>query len=133
MEFQLDIEALSEKLACLPSNKSAKNSEISYEMLRLAPSALAPYLSLLYKACLKAGHLPADWLHSLVIPKHKGHGASKSLPDSYRPISLSPAVGKVLEHFVSDYLCSMLEQKAILHPRQGYKIYNKIPRQISNT
>jgi hypothetical protein len=118
MEFELDVDALAEKLAGLPSNKSPKHSEISYEMLRLAPIALAPYLYLLYKGCLEAGHLPADWLHSLVIPKHKGHGASKSNPDSYRPISLSPAVGKVLEHFVSDYLCAMLEQKAILHPRQ---------------
>jgi hypothetical protein len=118
MSFDLNVEALAEKLANLPSNKSPKSSEISYEMLRLAPSALAPYLCLLYQGCLNAGHLPYDWLHSLVIAKHKGHGTSICRPESYRPISLSPAVGKVLEHFVSDYLCAMLEEKAILHPRQ---------------
>jgi Reverse transcriptase (RNA-dependent DNA polymerase) len=127
MGFELDVELLAEKLGSLPSNKSPKNTEITYEMLRLAPSSLAPYLYLLYKACLDTKQLPAEWLHSLVIPKHKGRGISINRPESYRPISLSPAVGKVLEHFVSDYLCNMLEQKSILHPRQDMKlVVNKI-------
>lgn len=116
MEFELSVEALAEKLAGLPLNKSP-SSEITYEMLKLAPSSLAPYLYLLFNACIKSGNLPADWLHNVVVPKHKRLGASKIKPESYRPISMSPAVGKVLERFVADYLCTMLEEKAILHPR----------------
>jgi len=109
-------ELIVEKLKTLSLNKSSGPSDITNEMLMLAPDALAPYLHFLYSKCLEFGELPKEWLHSQVVPAYKGKG-KRSDEDSYRPISISPVVGKLLEHIVAEYLSTMLDVESVLHHR----------------
>ena len=62
-----------------------------------------------------AGHFCAS-LH--VHPVHKGHGKDHREPSSYRPISILPALSKVLEIVVRDALLDHLEARGVLPESQ---------------
>src|SRR5690606_23644399 len=54
----------------------------------------------LYNACLTVGHYPTAWKHAIcvLIPKP---GRDPSLIKAYRPISLLPNIGKILENILA--------------------------------
>ena len=57
---------------------------------------------------------PDIFKQAIVHPIHKGKGADRSLPASYRPISILPALSKILERIVSDQLAEYLEENEML-------------------
>ena len=52
-----------------------------------------------YNKCYTEGQTPQEWREAIVIPIHK-KGKPKNDPNSYRPISLTPHLGKVYERLV---------------------------------
>ncbi|CAB3368643.1 Hypothetical predicted protein [Cloeon dipterum] len=117
VEFKLDIQMIEERIALLPSNKSHGSFDVSNEMIKLDATAIAPFLFRMYQIILKTRNIPEDWLHSTVIPAYKGKGEVTS-EDNYRPISLSPPLGRLLEHIIGDYLNDVLKELFLLHVRQ---------------
>ncbi|MFG1588221.1 hypothetical protein ACDT12_13090 [Staphylococcus aureus] len=77
--------------------KSAPGEDgIQYEMLRnLPPSSLNSLISL-YNQSWFAGVLPSAWKTATVVPILK-KGKPASVPSSYRPISLTSTLCKVME------------------------------------
>lgn len=61
--------------------------------------------------------LPANWKHSIVVPIPKNSGYSNE-PDSFRPISLTCCISKVLERMVNRRLIRYLEDGNYLDHRQ---------------
>ena len=57
------------------------------------------------------------WKSTKVFPVHKKD--DKSDPNNYRPISVLPAVGKVIERFIYDQLYSYLSRNKILTKHQS--------------
>ena len=55
---------------------------------------IAPCLTLLYQASLNQGIIPDDWKRASVVPVYKKR--DRSLPENYRPISLTSVVCKTL-------------------------------------
>ena len=62
--------------------------------------------------------IPEDWKISIIIPLLKS-GKSSTTAQSYRPISLLPCIGKLLEKLVNNRLMFELESKFVLRPSQG--------------
>ena len=64
----------------------------------------------LYNKCLKFGTFPRVWKNSVVkvIPKHGS--TSQDTAKAYRPISLLPVMGKLLEKLLNDRLSYFLHQ-----------------------
>ena len=69
---------------------------------------------------LSNGVVPQDWKHALVTPIPKGTRATE--PSDTRPISILPAIMKLVERVVQKQLVSYLEENFLLSDAQhGYR------------
>ena len=81
-------------------------------LLEKITNQLAPSLTLVFKASLNQSKLPSDWKIAHIVPAHKK--GDRSLPNNYRPISLTSLCCKALEHIISTSIYSHLSQANVL-------------------
>ena len=99
-------------------NSSPGQDTISYEILKEIPkSGLLVLLKILNHTWAK-GKLPADWKHALVTPILKPTKPNND-PTSYRPISLTSSICKIMERLISNRLGWYLEQNQLLNKNQS--------------
>ncbi len=72
---------------------------ISMAMLKLCPTEIAVPLSLIFQQCIDTGKFPDSWKLANVQPVHKKN--NRQIKSNYRPISLLPLCGKILEKVYS--------------------------------
>lgn len=101
----------------LPTKKSPGHDLITNIILKnLTRKALAN-LATTFNACLRIGYFPRTWKHAEIILFHKP-GKVKSNPTSYRPISLLPTLGKLLEKIILTRLNTYIIDNNIIPPIQ---------------
>ena len=83
----------------------------------MCDSALIVPLKIIFANCLSKGIFPDIWKHANVVPVHKKN--EKNLKGNYRPISLLPIFGKILEKLIFDSLYSHLVSSELLNPNQS--------------
>ena len=98
-------------------NTSPGPDDIPNWCLHNAGDSLVHSLLHLYNLYWKVGKHPARWKHAHVLPLPKPH-RDHTLPSNYRPISLLPTLGKVLERLVYNRLYYVAESTHFLHPHQ---------------
>ena len=90
---------------------------ISIQMLK----ALSPYcigaVTHLVNRSLISGSFPSSWKSSIVIPLPKI--SNPSLVSHFRPISILPAISKVLEKVVAEQLATFMEGEGLLSDTQS--------------
>ncbi len=86
-------------------------------MIKLGDAALVIPLKIIFKNCLRRGVFPEIWKFANVVPVHKKN--EKNVKGNYRPISLLPIFGKVLEKLMYDTLYSHLVTNELLNPNQS--------------
>ena len=88
-------------------SKSSGLNDISSFIIKEAFSVLSPEITHMYNLSIVSSKFPAAWKEALVIPIPK----SGNLTDvqNYRPISLLPLPGKILEKLVHHQLVDYLE------------------------
>ena len=86
-------------------------------MIKLCDSALVVPLKIIFMSCLRDGTFPDIWKHANVVPVHKKN--EKNVKTNYRPISLLPIFGKILEKLIFDSLYSHLVSSELLNPNQS--------------
>ena len=59
---------------------------------------------------------PTEWKVARVTPIYKN--GTRSLPENYRPISVLPAVSKLMERFIYDEFYDYLKINELLSPNQ---------------
>jgi len=105
-------------IKCCKKDKSAGPDEITYEMLKnLPPEFLEVVLKFLNKIW-QDGNLPEAWKHAIILPFRKPAKPANN-PTSYRPISLTSCLCKIMERIVTDRLTTYLEQNNLLNPAQA--------------
>ena len=72
----------------------------------------------LYNEVWRTGNFPQAWRHSVIVPVLKA-GKDKQNLSSYRPISLTSTVGKIMERLVKDRLMYYLEKNGIFTVRRS--------------
>jgi hypothetical protein len=77
---------------------------IPTSVLKKGVEVLAGPISHLVNRSLAEGRLPAAYKIGLVHPIHKGKGKPREDPGSYRPVTILPAMSKVLETIVKGNL-----------------------------
>ena len=82
--------------------KSVGFDKIPNKLLKKAANVVAPFLIATYSASICTGIFPLEWKASRVSPVYKN--GSRNNPSNYRPISVIPAVAKILEKIVYDQL-----------------------------
>ena len=73
-------------------------------------------MSNLFNLSLRTCKFPSKWKQAKIIPLHKG--GSKDDVNNYRPISLLPLPGKLLEKIIHLRLMKYLEDNVVLSPNQ---------------
>ena len=116
-EFTISDENILKTIRSLNPNGAHGWNDISIRMIKLCDDALLLPLKLIFQNCLSQGIFPEMWKNANVVPVHKKN--HKNLKQNYRPISLLPIFGKILEKLVFDTLYRHLEVNSLLNPNQS--------------
>ena len=98
-------------------HSSPGNDKISYEILKQIPKPCQNIILKFFNLVWNKGTLPADWKHSIVIPILKINKL-KSDPQSYRPISLTSALCKIMERLIANRLSWFMEKNNLFNKYQ---------------
>jgi hypothetical protein len=109
---------LHDALGKLKTHKAEGADGVSNEMLRrLGPRAKEALLSVYNKSWLRK-EVPTEWRRATIIPILKPHKPPEK-PGSYRPISLTSCVGKLMERLVQERTMHLLESSHVLDNNQA--------------
>ena len=100
----------------LKPGKVAGPDDIPTWILKICAVQVAPILQVIFTQLPNSGTLPNDWLTANVIPIYKK--GNKSIPTNYRPISLTAACCKVMEHIIFHSIMDHLNAHNIINPNQ---------------
>ena len=100
------------------NGKAAGNDDIPYEMIKhLGPKAQGMLLDL-YRKCWRGAGIPTAWRKACIKTLLKEDKDPKD-PTSYRPISLTSCLGKILEKIIANRLIHLLEDRGLLTNNQA--------------
>ena len=101
---------LAELQCAISSRKNASpgRDSVCYPMLKKLPINSLNHLLRLFNSSWSTGTVPAAWKHSIIVPIPK-NGKDPTSAKSYRPISLTSHIGKVMEVMVVNRLRWFLE------------------------
>lgn len=83
----------------LSANKAPGDDKISNKIIKNCPRKVIVQLYYIFNSCLKFQHFPNCWKNAIVIPIKKPN-KNHTIPTNYRPISLLPQLGKLLEKII---------------------------------
>ena len=98
------------------NKKSPGPDLISGYIMKITRDTIGPVLTKLFNDCINKGIFPDLLKITEIIPLHKG--GDRSIPTNYRPISLLPIIGKLLEKVISNRLIAFLDKYNILAQNQ---------------
>ena len=100
------------------NNKAAGSDDIPYEFIKnLGPRAQDMLLEI-YKRCWIGEGIPTKW-RTEVIKTMLKEGKDPKDPTSYRPISLTSCLGKILEKIIANRLIHLLEERETITDNQA--------------
>ena len=91
-------ESILKIIRTLDLNKALGHDDISIRMIELCDKCIISTLSLIYENCINSRISPKIWKKSNVVPLQKK--GDEQFIDNYRPVSLLPVFGKILERFI---------------------------------
>lgn len=94
-------------------NVATGTDPISYKMIQHLPDSMLEKLLLFFQACWEGNCIPQAWREALVVAIPK-EGKPKNSPSSYRPISLTPHLGKIYERMVKNRLEFFLDKHNVI-------------------
>jgi hypothetical protein len=127
--FEIKDRDIRHRLNKIKSHASYGPDGLSGELIKRLGDILTPFLKHLFNVIINNGDLPDDWKKSYIIPIYKnGH---RNSVDSYRPVSLTCIVCKLMEHLIADYIKEVLRKKNWLWEgqhgfRKGYSCESQL-------
>ena len=110
--FQLVSESKVVKLLNgLSNRKAAGLDKISGKILKIAPSLTHIFNHSLISKCF-----PCEWKMARLIPLYKK--GPRDLTENYRPISILPAISKIMERILHDQIYQYLSDNSLLSEHQ---------------
>jgi ribonuclease HI len=98
--------------------KSPGNDKIPYEFFKHLHKHALKILLLFYNKIWTESEIPSDWQHAIILPVLKPNKSPGS-PDSYRPISLTSTMCKIMEKLVTNRLQWFVEKNNLLSKNQS--------------
>ena len=118
-EFALVSPAEVEKLLKgLNPSKASGPDNISSAELKLSAKCIAGKIATIFNESLRSGDLPTEFKIGHVIPLLKPGKTDTTNPASYRAITLTPVLSKVLERVVHNQVTAFLNETAALNDQQ---------------
>ena len=97
-------------------SKSSGLTNISSYVLKVMFTILAPQVTFMLNLSMKSAIFPQAWKEALVIPIPKGGNLTQV--KNYRPISLLPLPGKILEKLMHKQLSEHIDENSLLTENQ---------------
>ena len=94
-------ESILKTIRALHVKKAYGHDDISIRMTKFYDKSIVPAMSLIYKNCINSGISPNIWKKSNIVPVHKK--GDKQVVDNYKPVSLLPIFGKILERLIFNH------------------------------
>ena len=105
------------RLLCqLPSAKATGIDNISSKIIKIAAPVISSSLTYVFNQSITLCVFPNDWKIARVTPIFKN--GKQNLPGNYRPISVLPAISKVMEHIMYTQLYEYLTKNKLLSEHQ---------------
>ena len=112
-----DPEEVKNTVSSLKAKNSASIDQISTNIVKLFPFKVISIISYLINKSFSEGKFPDVYKLAKVVPIFK-KGGKKTNYEDYRPISLLPAISKVIEKIVHKRLYKFLDKNNILYQNQ---------------
>jgi hypothetical protein len=87
----------------LSNNKATGIDKISSKIIKLAAPVISDSLTLIFNQAITLSSFPDEWKVARVMPLYK-NGQRRSIPTNYRPISVLPAISKIMERILYNQL-----------------------------
>ena len=94
----------------LDPNKAHGHDNISIRMLKICGSSIYKPLEMIFKQCIETGFFPSEWKKANIVPIHKK--GDKQTIENYRPVSLLPICGKILERLMFNEMFNFLSNQS---------------------
>jgi hypothetical protein len=127
---RVTLEELESNLAKCKNRSAVGKDNISYSMIKKLPKKTKESLCLIYSDAIRLGYFPALWKSAIVkmIPKPQ---KDLKYAKNFRPISLLPCLGKVLERILAQRLSKLLEEKNMFSKSQsGFRRHHMTAEQL---
>ena len=119
-------------LSNLNPNKAIGPDNVPGKFLKLCAYEIADIYQVLFQASLDQGVVPPDWKEANIVPLFKK--GDKSLPENYRPISLTSLSCKLLEHVVHSNIMTHFDKFEVLDDAQhGFRKRRSCVSQLIST
>ena len=104
----------------LDPNKAHGHDNISIRMVKVCGPSIYKPLEIIFNQCLETGVFPSEWKKGNIVPIHKK--GDKQMLQNYRPVSLLPICGKILERLMFNEMFEFfIENKLISSSQSGFK------------
>ena len=129
-EINISVGGIMKLLQGLKPDKASGSDRIKPLLLHKLCCEIALILQVIFSKSLQKGSLPSDWLKANAVPVFKK--CDKTCPASYRPISLTCILCKLLEHIVAFTVVKHLDQNKILYDLQyGFRAKRSCETQLT--
>ena len=100
----------------LSGNKATGIDNISCKIIKIAAPAISDSLTFIFNQAITLSSFPNEWKMARVIPLYKN--GQRNIPGNYRPISVLPAISKIMERIMYDQLYNYLTKFELLSDSQ---------------
>ena len=89
-------------------------------MIKICGKSICQPLQLIFNQCIDTGSFPLEWKKANIVPTHKK--GDKQCLKNYRPVSLLPICGKILERLIFNEMFRFLIENNLISSNQfGFK------------
>ena len=118
MKKPLDLEEMRKAIDQMEEGKKGGTDEVETAMLTRMPEGLRRRWLEVYNESWRKGRTPGEWKKAEIIPILKA-GKDPKKTDSFRPVSLTSVLAKLLERMVANRLWFWMERTKCLIPWQA--------------
>ncbi|KAF7492646.1 Putative protein in type-1 R1DM retrotransposable element [Sarcoptes scabiei] len=124
-EYNITKEYIESLIMKSSSQKAPGNDNITYSMLKAVREIISELLAKIFNKCLNIGYFPRQWKKATLIIFPKPNKPDYHCFLNYRPISLLPSLGKILEKILQNEIQKFLIENNKINPQQHGFMPNK--------
>jgi len=104
----------------LKPKKSTGEDGISYYHLKVFKFEIGPLLLFIINSSIVAGEFLEEWKLGKIVPIFKGKGSDRD-PASYRPVTLTSVIGRIVKQAVRSQFIGVLDSKILTANQYGFR------------
>ena len=130
INLPFNMNEIKEAIRSTKNNKSPGDDRLPYELIKHLHHNAIKTLLTFYNEIWTEKQFPKEWHHAIILPFLKPN-KDATKPDSYRPISLTPTLCKIMEKMVTNRLQWYLENNNLYTKNQtGFRKHKNTLDQI---